>query len=254
MDCNQSGVDATVGQPDCDSTLTLAPIGSEALELNGSGFGTDQITKWNDDFVCSFGVCRLKTYWEITDSNSIPTDNAVIGFGDGNVDANVVSLKTRDSGLEYGLVCADSNSAQNISLTLATGYQACLEYDLETDDARFALDPVGGAWCAGTAGVITCDDTVTNRTVVQTLYMRGRGGVLDMVVDDFVVERSAVPATPSPTAIPTVTATPTPTPEPGGILQLISGVAGLAWLSKRRKRSAAGSKCATTRGKKVRIR
>jgi hypothetical protein len=38
------------------------------------------------------------------------------------------------------------------------------------------------------------------------------------------------------------------------MLQLISGAVGLAWLNKRRKRSAAGSRRATARGKKVRER
>jgi hypothetical protein len=48
--------------------------------------------------------------------------------------------------------------------------------------------------------------------------------------------------TPSPTApptatpTPTFTPTPTPTPEPGGVLQVLSGWVGLAWLQRRRNR------------------
>jgi hypothetical protein len=43
-------------------------------------------------------------------------------------------------------------------------------------------------------------------------------------------------ATPSSTPTSTATPTPTPTPEPGGVLQVLSGWVGLAWLQRRRNR------------------
>jgi hypothetical protein len=42
--------------------------------------------------------------------------------------------------------------------------------------------------------------------------------------------------TATPTSTPTATPTPTPTPEPGGVLQLVWGGVGLAWLQRRRSR------------------
>jgi hypothetical protein len=66
---------------------------------------------------------------------------------------------------------------------------------------------------------------------------------------------TAVTPTPTiPTATPTATPSPTPTPEPGVMLQLVSGIAGLAWLNKRRNRRRVGPRRATAREKKVQRR
>jgi hypothetical protein len=66
-------------------------------------------------------------------------------------------------------------------------------------------------------------------------------GTANQVGFDNITFGSGILPTPTPTATPT----PTPTPEPGVILQLVVGVAGLAFLNKRRMRRGAVTRTET---------
>ncbi len=99
---------------------------------------------------------------------------------------------------------------------------------------RFVIDSAG-TWYVGVTGF--------SDPPFDGNHFEGGVYELHVTINAIVVPPTPTPtvaptSTATPTSTPTSTSTPTPTPEPGVVLQLVSGGIGLAWLQRRRNRSA----------------
>jgi len=140
-----------------------------------------------------------------------------------------------------------------IGLFTSGGSLACENDDTNTNNeignpattglgslCRFEIDSPG-TWYVGVTG--SSDPPFTGNHFESGSY------VLHVTINALVPPTGTATPTVTPTAVPTATPTttpsstpsstptPTPTPEPGVMLQLVSGVVGLAWLQRRRNRS-----------------